>query len=96
MFCIRCGKSYTKDELDSDNICFDCANYDPHTADMTDVIKKFIEDTMNNLADAKNTTSDQIKNDYVAEHVRKNPEKYAKEIYQQNQKPIKKREPESN
>ena len=91
MNCNQCGKAYTPDGLDSDGLCFECANDDPdYNPDMTDIVRKFVEEVLHKLADAKDVSVDKLVSDFVAEHVVKHPEKVIKHMIET---PAKKKTP---
>lgn len=84
MKCKTCIKDFLLDEIDSDGLCFTCANDDPYyNPDHTTMIKELLENTMNGLAAARHESPNKIKADLVAEHVYNNPEKYINEVISQ-------------
>jgi len=95
MTCTHCKKSFSPDEIDTDGLCYTCANDDPYyNPDSTAMMKELIENTMNSLAAAKSVSPEKVKSDFVTEHVYNHPEKYIKDIVSNVTK--KKNDSESN
>lgn len=78
MRCKTCQQEFNDNEL-CDNECFECFD-NASTPDLTVVIKELLENVLQTIADAQQTTAFDLKNKLVAEHAYKNPEQYAKDV----------------
>lgn len=68
--CISCFKAMDFDCIDEDGYCFDCANFDPgYNPNNEAMMKELLENTLNGLAKAKSISLQDIKADFVNEHV---------------------------
>lgn len=68
MRCFKCDNFFPPDELDSDKLCYDCANYDPeyNPNDITKFVK-LVEATIELMANARHITPQKLKTDLINE-----------------------------